>query len=300
MENVLTGINTTHTEDQKEVNDANGANQQINTDLKTKLDEGGTINQASVDATKAQAAHNTCRTEQARLLVIKDEKNTSLRTAVQLSKAPDCIKEFLPPTLDNIPKKVTCIQAVAKWAKTTNESLVTKFAAFNAATDAYNTEEAACVKSQQKLETDFCAYTTKFDAGCKKHASDFKTKRTASDDVYAAVKVSEQARKMQYVSASHIICFADIILLTHTTNRFKTDVTAMTNKLAECKKATPSTSHLVITYPDHPSAIDCVGPIPTASRPCDDTWNTERYKSQKWFETVPTICASDRACPATQ
>merc|ERR1719203_282248 len=74
----------------------------------------------------------------------------------------------------------------------------------------------------------------------------------------------------------------------------------MTKKLAECKGATPSTSHLVITYPDHPTAIDCVGPIPTASRPCDDTWNTERYNTQKWFETVPTICATDRACPAPQ
>lgn len=293
MASVVDGIKKTHREDQDEVNNASSAHHQCNTDFQNKLDEGGDIYKAAASAKTAEEDHDSCRVKQVELLGIKDTSNETLRTAITLSKAPDCLKpHFLPPTLKQIPDKVACIQKVAAWAVKTNTSLVTKFAAFNAATKVYNAKSATCTEKQADLERKFCTYASELSAGCTKHGTCFSGGRNDKDKVYAAVKIAEQARKNQFIAANHIICYANVILLD--------DVAEMKKKLEECKKLNPNTSHLNIDYPGHPEPIKC-NLTPIASRPCDDTWHNERYQAKTaWFVKVPTTCNSENACPAKE
>merc|ERR1711862_320672 len=84
-------------------------------------------------------AHDQCRAEEKLLR----EKNATLCDAyhkeVTVPDAPDCIFHYPKnPTMDDVSRMLTCLDAMAKWAPTEKEALSKKKSDCESAEDTYS------------------------------------------------------------------------------------------------------------------------------------------------------------------
>merc|ERR1719436_2131664 len=120
-------------------------------------------------------------------------------------------------SLDTLPQQIKCFEKAAKKANDVKAVLVPKRESFDNATKAYDNKRVSCGNSQGAFERKFWEYTCEYTESCTTHASKFADKKASNDKVEAEVKIVEQARKHQHIAATHVICFADVILQSNVT-----------------------------------------------------------------------------------
>ena len=204
------------------------------------------------------------------------------------------MSSFTKVTLDNIAALNDCANEVAQWhawAVETNKTLMTGKTDLEKTTSSYERKKGSCNTTQGNLENRFCDYTSGLSEGCTTHSTCLSKRGREKDAVDKDVRVAENARKHQYVSAVHIICYVEVILLDNSTVKKQ--------KMQQCGSLNANASsaaHLDIVYPQAPTPSTC-DLAPIASPPCSANWINQRYQAKGWFTKVqndPCI-----ACPST-
>jgi len=250
-------MNTDHTEDQKELNQAFAGITTCNTDLgKATTDNVTPLKNTMVTA---RSTHMTCRTEEARLETIKDGKwNEMLGHIAGISKPPSVTTWPVSPTYDTLVPYFST--GYAEWFVRQKQAFDTKNHAYVSANTNWTTSKARCDSDQTTFESDFCVYNAVLDTTCDNHDTCYISASSGANTTTARLEVTEAARKEAYKAGEEIVCRINALLA----NR----------AYSECDNLTVDTSNYSIVYPTADAKDSCVN---EAEKPCSNTWKDTEY-----------------------
>jgi len=271
-------MNTDHTEDQKELNQAFAGITTCNTDLgKATTDNVTPLKNTMVTA---RSTHMTCRTEEARLETIKDGKwNEMLGHIAGISKPPSVTTWPVSPTYDTLVPYFST--GYAEWFVRQKQAFDTKNHAYVSANTNWTTSKARCDSDQTTFESDFCVYNAVLDTTCDNHDTCYISASSGANTTTARLEVTEAARKEAYKAGEEIVCRINALLA----NR----------AYSECDNLTVDTSNYSIVYPTADAKDSCVN---EAEKPCSNTWKDTEYNGLP-SNAPSTTCTPCQAPSAT-
>jgi len=137
-----------------------------------------------------------------------------------------------------------------------------------------------CDQKQWKFEQSFCLYALKLSDTCDDHTTCRNKELAVRSATHSEVRVSEQARKADYVTGQKINCLFDVFLADNP-NKTKT--------LNRCRALKVDTSPFDITYPDAPGPAPCTK---EPNKPCDEAWKAKEYSNSSLTYGTCTPCPS--------
>jgi len=234
----------------------------------------------------ASKSHETCRENQAKLLV---EKSTTCEDYVQASshqpEPPQCMcKDSCynhMPEPDDFDTGLECLKQIGIWQADLYKTLSEKKQACESATQDHALAVQQCTANQTHFETEFCSYRGTLIGSCSGYAEC----RTAEEKKYAegenSTRTRLNGRKAELKSVEHIRCLLTV---------FEVSPAKQPEKLEECRGVEVSddlVASMSITYPEVPDEDPCdVSPVETY--PCMDEWIDDHYKSRAWYENAST------------
>merc|ERR1719221_2113296 len=130
-----------------------------------------------------------------------------------------------------------------------------------------------CNREQQEFEADYCTYASDLETKCSTYSRCRSVAIGARSGTHDAVRKAEEARKADWVTATHILCLLRV---------FETDNGDKKARLDECMDATVSTENITVVYHQIPDADPC----PTEEHvPCDEAWLQMEYRSKAWYNS---------------
>jgi len=146
-----------------------------------------------------------------------------------------------------------------------------------------------CNREQQEFEADYCTYASDLETKCSTYSRCRSVAIGARGGTHDAVRKAEEARKADWVTATHILCLLRV---------FETDNGDKKARLDECMDATVSTENITVVYHQIPDADPC----PTEEHvPCDEAWLQMEYRSKAWYNssTINQCIACQAPAPPT-
>jgi len=135
-----------------------------------------------------------------------------------------------------------------------------------------------CDKLQKDFESSFCTYALKLSDTCDYHSTCRKRELEDRSKTHDEVKISEQARKADYVTGRKVLCLFDVFLA---------DNPNKTETLNRCKALQTSTSPFDIIYHPIPPPEPC---SKEPNKPCDAAWTTKEYSNLAAKANTCTPC----------
>jgi len=281
IEKMQSSFDKQHNEDQREVNRVKELIEACANQTKTSLE---TVKNLNISAKNKCAAHDNCRTDEGAKntsqTVACNDYDTYRKTNSQ-AQAPDCLKTINQDigTSDETARQnmESCLEAAKTWLDPLYEKY--KNCKRKKAEHQNNTDQ--CNKGQDSFEKIFCSYKSKLEETCDLQVSCRNEKIEIQAETHADVKISEAARKADYISGQIIACFFKV---------FEAGNEEKTNILTDCQNKTIDASHYNIIYPNIPAAADCKK---DSRQPCDE------YVTKRWTKFASAAyceqCATKQA-----
>jgi len=139
-----------------------------------------------------------------------------------------------------------------------------------AATKVYNDQRKKCDSLQDQMDDSACKRAVQMKDACESYSECYTDKRKAHRGLVKMVKTEERDRKAEWRGLKRMFCLI---------KAFQTG--GITDKeIADCKKKTHTTDHLIIKYPKLPPLVTCTVP--------DLYPNTVAYKKEN-FAPLPAL-----------
>jgi len=271
-------MNMDHTEDQNELNQAYAGITACNTNLDTAT--SGEVASLKRTMESARSTHMTCRTKEAELEKIKDEKWNEMLAHIAGIQKPEAPPDWpANPDYENLVPYFS--SAYAEWLVTQKKEFDTKNNAYVSANTSWITRRETCNSNQTTFETDFCVYNSVLDTTCDDHDICYTSATSGADATTARVKVTEAARKEAYKAGEEIVCRINALLANHA--------------YSKCDDLTVDTANYTIDYPTPDAKDSCVT---EDESPCSDTWVDREY-TEKLPINAPSKTCSPCQVPST-
>jgi len=271
-------MDTDHTEDQNELNQAFAGITMCNTDLGKATADTVTPLKSTMEA--ARITHTTCRTEEALLETIKVGKwNNVVAHIADISIPPSVTTWPVAPTYDDLVPYFST--GYTEWFVTQKQAFDTKKNAYVSANTNWTTRKDRCDRDQTMFESNFCVYNSELDTMCLNHDTCYTSANSGATTTTARVKGTEAARKDAYKAGEEIVCRINALLA----NRAYSD----------CDDLAVNTSNYSIVYPIPDAKDSCVS---EADEPCSTTWVDTEFKGLP-SNAPSTTCTPCQQAPST-
>jgi len=281
IETMIANAHTSHTEDQNEVDRAEGLIGGCATTAQGKLD--GEVADLHTNMGSSRTSHSDCRLLEANYT---DGKGTQCAEWDSFrkdeSKVPDSCASL---TFDfaTLASEGT-LQATMEKCLRDLRPHYEEHIQCKDYTDLLNSKAPVCDTKQTEFEDSFCTYSKKLADTCADQQHCRTTHISYRNETHDDVRKSEVARKADFETGKHILCY------------FKVFEAANGNKsttLQECNALVVDSSNLTINYPSIPAPTDC---IIAPEEPCDTAWMKTEY-DKTWYSNVTmrscTFCADN-------
>jgi len=291
-ENVIKVTKINHEEDTREIGRALAVISNCTSTMEGTFTQPGTgINALLAAMVSDNNTHDSCREEQKTKNTTNETECTDFETYAQGLVQPSCLCPSLPSPKPS-PGLLDCIKETKKWATKAKPTYEGKRDDCHTASGELADQKETCDGDQSAFESAFCGYGQKLTRTCDTYTSCHGEGSESYKVTVADVKVSEAARKSEFVAAKKVICYVGVL---------KASAATRPSVLSACDQASYSTDHLDMTYPP-PSPLASCDKSPVDIKPCDDAFVSKYYTSQPWFTLAPAVacnpCAWGGSAPA--
>jgi len=277
VENLFNTSLIQHGEDQFEVDSAKERISDCTRDSRQRRTND--IEPKKADANISRGEHAQCRVRENKIIANTSQECTTYhnyrKDESNFDPFPDCMSTAL--TQETIPTDEPSLkhsmESCLVHTVETMEPLYEEYLGCKEANERRKTASQDCAREQEEFELDYCEYTFAFASSCSTYSQCRSVAIGERNRVHAAVEQSEDARKADWVTATHLVCLLGV---------FTTDNDNKAPELEACMSNTVDTSNITVEYHQVPVADDCT---PEQHEPCDDFWLNSEYKSQPWYNS---------------
>lgn len=265
-------------------------------------DDGGTHSTSLLEL--KNAACKACGDLDAFIEKMSREKPNCWQQPVPKRSTPQATTEELSVIDENLENLFSNLET---FSEDNLELWETKFAACQAARQAYTKQDAHCDEEQSQYEAAFCAYRQGLHSTCSTYQGCHIMEEKAYKDLIADVLYKADSRKIDWKAIHKIACYIKVLISEGTnderTNALESCESGDLNTLATILTGFNETNYLSVIVPEISQNVSCwdmeVMPLidlkqcdmsSVANYPCSEKW-TDRYLGLE----SPRECT---ACPA--
>jgi len=296
VKEMLTGLQTSHSNDKEELKQVFDEFQTINGKLNADVTAAAELEKA-VDSKRGE--HFKCRTEKE---VPLEKERKIAENNFQLAKATADTKETLEDiqykklkdsdhthvhhgNRDEIHKHATQLSDAIAAYRVALKHLQEAQTERDAKTEAHGKQRDICNDMQQALELAACTLDTEWKVECARYRGQHDNNENSYNQLVANVKVRVADRKQQFTSLNKVECAVDL-LAEHANDEGATS--GASSDFSKCFDKTAETDHLHMEYNPTPGKLACPSkPEP----PCKEAYIKQEYSSLP-DDAKETTCVS--------
>lgn len=263
MQNMKDAIGAENGEDQTEIDGANDAVAQCNTDMQLAFTGATGVDFHNYETETEREEHRLCRVQQDLDWNDRETQRTNAQTESDdaVNAIPSCLVNFA----DNMYMLSVCMQSASTWYDDHKSDLDSQIGVFNTAAETFDNKTTECNQAQDDFEADFCLYSSALTSACSIHTTCYNETTETRGTLVSSAGNKETSQKELWLSICRIECLIGLF-----TDAASADLDL--NSVQACNEAAAcDTSSLNLNYP----AADAKEPCDTATA----TWNTSEYTS---------------------